>query len=103
MRRGERIFSQRTPSRLCTRYAPRFVQHGEQFRMAQPVKDTQAFLTTCDQACIAQRHQLLRDISLALSKHRLNVADTGFPAAQELQNPKSGWMRHSTQRPGIYI
>jgi hypothetical protein len=56
-----------------------------------------------DDACLAQSHQVLRDVCLALPESGLQVANTGFTAANDLQDLQAGGLVDRLQYSSYFL
>jgi hypothetical protein len=68
-----------------TRYRVCGIHHVEHTRVFDAVVHPQAILAILDQAGLAEKHQLLRDICLALMQERSQMTDTLFAIAQRVK------------------
>jgi len=83
--RGERARFRRDPFD-----ARHHICRGEQIehaRVSDAVVHAQAILAILDQSGLAEKHQLLRDVRLALPKERSQMTHALFPFAQRVEQP----------------
>jgi hypothetical protein len=83
-----------------TRYRIRGIHHVEHTRVFDAVVHPQAILAILDQAGLAEKHQLLGDIRLALPQQRGQMTDTLFAIAQRAEQAQPRRMRDCAKQLG---
>lgn len=78
-----------------------FIHQRKQPGMAGLVIYSQPLFAAGNKTGISQNVEMLGDICLALIEHGLDVADTGFPIPQEIQDLQTGWVSQSSENIGF--
>ncbi len=73
------------------------IQHWNQLGVFDPIIHPQPVFAVLDQTRLAQEHQLLRDIGLALAQECREVADALFFVAECVQQTQPGRVRQRSE------
>jgi hypothetical protein len=68
------------------------IQHVKDPRVLDPIINSQAVLAILDQSGSAEKHELLRDVGLALPKECRQMANTLFILSQGIEDTQAGGM-----------
>ena len=96
--RGERARFRRDIVHTCQRVCR--VKNVEHARVFDAVIDAQAIFALRNQTGLAEKHQLLRDVCLALPQQRSEMTDALFAVAQRVKQAQARGMRERAEKLG---